>query len=255
MSTLRSEALYRYVDFHSHVLPAVDDGSADTDMSCAMLNASREQGVSAMVATPHFYAEQECPADFLSRRARSVERLLTGGYDVRRHPAVFLGAEVAYFPGIAHCAELEQLCVVGTGTVLIEMPFNRWSAAAVDEIIAIRVRRGLQPVLAHVDRYAEMRDRALLETLAAQGVLLQINMSALDRVLSRRYALGLWRKEVLHLLGSDCHNMSTRAPKQARAWRYLAEEVNGVLLDHMAAVSRYALDGAVTLEEMAATLA
>ena len=46
-------------DFHSHILPGVDDGSKDVEMSVAMLRTLAEQGVDRVVATPHFYPRRE----------------------------------------------------------------------------------------------------------------------------------------------------------------------------------------------------
>ena len=251
MQSPASEISYRYVDFHSHVLPGVDDGSPDAATSCQMLAESRRRGVTAMVATPHFYPEQERPEHFLSRRQRAVERLLDGGYDVNEHLPLFIGAEVAYFPGIARCDELDGLCIVGTDTILIEMPFSRWTSSVIDEVVSLRARRGLVPVLAHVDRYAESRHRALLESLAAQGVMLQINMCALERVLSRGRALRWLAEGTVQLVGSDCHNLGERAPMQDKALAYLSEHANRTSLDMVAAASRYALEGARTMERIA----
>ena len=45
------------IDFHSHILPEMDDGSKDAKMSLAMLQMEREQGVTEVVFTPHFYAQ------------------------------------------------------------------------------------------------------------------------------------------------------------------------------------------------------
>ena len=53
------------IDFHSHILPEMDDGSKDVKMSLAMLQMEREQGVTEVVFTPHFYAQQDTVAHFL----------------------------------------------------------------------------------------------------------------------------------------------------------------------------------------------
>ena len=44
------------IDWHSHILPEMDDGSRDTDESIAMLEALKHQGVDTVIATPHFHA-------------------------------------------------------------------------------------------------------------------------------------------------------------------------------------------------------
>ena len=49
-------------DFHCHILPGVDDGSEDMDMTLQMLDLSYAQGVRRIIATPHYhrgYVENE----------------------------------------------------------------------------------------------------------------------------------------------------------------------------------------------------
>ena len=55
------------IDFHSHILPEMDDGSKDAKMSLAMLQMEREQGVTEVVFTPHFYPQQDTVAHFLRK--------------------------------------------------------------------------------------------------------------------------------------------------------------------------------------------
>ena len=44
-----------YLDIHSHILPGIDDGSKDWEMTKQMLKMAYEQGVRQMIATPHNY--------------------------------------------------------------------------------------------------------------------------------------------------------------------------------------------------------
>ena len=53
------------IDFHTHILPGMDDGSRSVAESIAMLRAQAEQGVTTVIATPHFYANDESVATFL----------------------------------------------------------------------------------------------------------------------------------------------------------------------------------------------
>mgnify|MGYP002089728718 CR=1 FL=1 len=65
------------IDFHTHILPEIDDGSRNVEMSLNMLAAQREQQVDEIVATPHFYAQKDSVEEFLLRRQRSYEKLKT----------------------------------------------------------------------------------------------------------------------------------------------------------------------------------
>ena len=56
------------IDFHSHILPGMDDGSSSPEESIAMLEMSAGQGIDHIFATSHFYPDEEDPASFLRRR-------------------------------------------------------------------------------------------------------------------------------------------------------------------------------------------
>ena len=43
------------IDFHTHILPGIDDGAKDVSVSAAMLEMEKEQGVNEIVLTPHYY--------------------------------------------------------------------------------------------------------------------------------------------------------------------------------------------------------
>ena len=42
------------IDIHCHLLYGVDDGAKTIEESVAMLEAAKEQGISAMILTPHY---------------------------------------------------------------------------------------------------------------------------------------------------------------------------------------------------------
>lgn len=63
------------IDFHSHILPGIDDGSASVEESLKLLEMLAEQGVKTVVATPHFYPDRTSVSDFLRRRDAAYQRL------------------------------------------------------------------------------------------------------------------------------------------------------------------------------------
>lgn len=52
------------IDFHSHVLPRIDDGSHSSEESLGMLQISASQGIDVMAATSHFYATEDRISSF-----------------------------------------------------------------------------------------------------------------------------------------------------------------------------------------------
>ena len=63
------------IDFHTHVLPGIDDGSSDLTMSAGMIREECSQGTRVIVATPHFYADRMSIDRFLARRDEAFQQV------------------------------------------------------------------------------------------------------------------------------------------------------------------------------------
>jgi len=206
------------IDFHSHFLPDVDDGSDSVQTSLAMLHESWRQGVRLMFATPHFYADEDDPESFLLRRSEAYMQLREA-IEERQDteiPDMLLGAEILFFPGMSVADELKALCMGSTPFLLIEPPMMPWTEHMLDEIELTGENLRCIPVIAHVDRYMRMlRDPGLFDRLRERRVLIQVNASFFIRDSER--ALDYLRQNRIHFIGSDCHNMEERAPNMAEA--------------------------------------
>lgn len=205
-------------DFHSHILPAIDDGSESTQMSIAMLRMEAEQGIGCVVATPHFYARHDDPDRFLARRAAALARLQEAMAQQEGLPQLHLGAEVHYFQGMSDSEVLERLTIGEKGCILIEMPPAPWTQQMYRELEWISTKQGLTPILAHVDRYiSPLNTHGIPKRLEELPVLVQANASFFLKRSTASFAIRLLRQGRIQLLGSDCHNLSDRAPNLGSA--------------------------------------
>lgn len=203
------------IDFHSHILPGIDDGSKNVKMSLQMLSAMRDQGIDTVIATSHFYATQRSPRRFLERREQAWDLLAPELPDSA--PDIILGAEVLYFPGISHMAELPQLCFEGTNILLLEMPFDSWTEYCIREVRELARSGEFTILLAHIERYYYKQPVSVWDDFLSEGVLMQSNADFFLPFRARRKALKLLREGRIHLLGTDAHNTSARAPRMAEA--------------------------------------
>lgn len=207
-------------DFHSHILPNMDDGSRSPEESEAMLRESARQGVSLIVATPHYVPEQESPASFLRRRADAYAALPP----FRGCPQILLGAEVAFFRGISRCETLDGLNVENTKLLLLEMPFRPWTDNIVDEVCAIRTHTGFTPVLAHFERYRRTPGFSdYMARMRHAGVLVQSDADFFLNFFTARTALKCLRSGGIDFVGSDCHDMHSRRPNLGVAMQRVPE--------------------------------
>ncbi len=214
------------IDFHTHILSGIDDGSTSLQQSIKMLQAEWAQGIEHVMLTPHFYADHDSPERFLKRRRRSLDELQAAMADRKDLPEIDVGAEVKFFDGISDCEYLQDMAVSGTRAILIEMPMTRWTDRMLDELVGIRQKQGLVPVIAHLDRYiSPFRTHGLPEKLSHLPVLVQVNAQAFIRSSTRSMVLRLLGADRIHLLGSDCHNLQSRAPDLSRALEIIRKKL------------------------------
>lgn len=226
--------MMKITDFHTHVLPGIDDGSANLEMSVSMLQRAWAQGVDTMVATPHFYAHNDKPEDFLARRADAQKQLRDALTDREDVPDLKMGAEVYYFPGMSDSDSLFELTIDGNRCILIEMPMPPWTDHMYREMENIFVKRGLIPIIAHVDRYiSPFRTYGIPAHLEQLPVLVQASASFFLQRKTREMALRMLRKQQIHLLGSDCHDLTERPPNLHLAVELVRNRLGETSLEHL----------------------
>lgn len=203
------------IDFHTHILPGVDDGSESVEQSLAMLRALAEQGVEEVVATPHFYANSESVDEFLERRNAAYEMLKESMDDSM--PRVKLGAEVRFYPGLETLTDINKLCIEGTNILLLEMPFSRWSDYTVREVIKVSSYRGITLALAHIDRYLSFQESGTWRRFLENDILMQVNAGSFKRFFTGAKLMRMLRSGMIHMIGTDCHNQDDRAPNMDSA--------------------------------------
>lgn len=245
------------IDFHTHILPGIDDGSQDVRETLGLLSEESQQNVDCIVATPHFYADRFSMEEFLRRRDASLQLLRE---TVAESPVAqsaaklvrsiqYVGAEVYYFPGIGRAEKLRDLCIrpisraAKTGPaadavsdlILIEMPFVQWTDAIYHELLDILQRQRMRIILAHVERYPQFqKDQRVWNQVMSLPLCIQINGGSFLKSRSRRkFCLDLIKNDENVILGSDCHNLSSRKPNLSEARRVIAKKLGSAALDRL----------------------
>ena len=87
-----------YFDIHSHILPGIDDGAKDITESAELINFMKKEGITEVIATPHFYPNEMSLGDFLEHRNNAYETLCSNlDGDI---PRIYIGCEILYFKSI-----------------------------------------------------------------------------------------------------------------------------------------------------------
>ena len=218
------------VDFHTHILPGIDDGSKDIEESISMIKEDWKQGVRIIVATPHFYADRISESHFFENRDQSEKKLRKCLARMKSVPALEIGAEVHYFRGMAKSDIIDRLTIRGTDLLLLEMPFEQWTEEHLQEIKYMIYHRNLCIILAHVERYYHFqKKKEVWDALMDLPVWKQINTGSLKKkgVFDRSYSwvIHFLKKENRVVFGTDCHNMNERRPNYRSGMDSLKKEL------------------------------
>ena len=207
-------------DYHSHILPGLDDGAGDITESILMLRELYRQGVQRVYATPHFYADRESPEEFIRRREAAYTRIAPFllQEDV---PSLSLGAEIMACPQLIGM-QLDCLCFSDLPVMLFEFPVQRaekWFCPPVDRIASAY---NATPLLAHIDRYNWLSQNLLNDFLSLGDVCFQVNCAGLYDKKTQKNLVYLLEHDAMIVLGSDAHNLSDRKPDFECAVRFFS---------------------------------
>lgn len=202
------------IDIHSHILPGIDDGAKDWNVSLEMLAQSARANVCKVVATPHYYPWREnATAEEIRYLCQKVQDKLKKDYGL--DVEVFPGQEIMYGIGVIEKLKAGKILTLADSRyVLLEfMPDESFSVMyrAVREMID----GGYIPILAHVERYGCLHQRESLKRLKEGGALFQMNINApLGGVFSAqsRWARKLLKTEQIDYIASDMHDSRSRGP-------------------------------------------
>ena len=175
-----------FTDFHSHLIPGVDDGARDTEFSLAALGAFRREGTRQIITTPHFDGSLTGQPERLAARLAELD----AGWDVLRTlisaDADKHGIEMHVERGVEVMLNIPdpdlsdpRLRLAGTKFVLVEFPMLQLPPS--NAVVAVQYIRqaGWIPVIAHPERYRNLESLAPLSAFLSAGALLQVNAGSI----------------------------------------------------------------------------
>lgn len=197
--------MVNFTDWHSHILPGVDDGIPSMEKALEVLSAYEGMGVSEVWLTPHIM--EDFPNETSDLRQRYSELCLE--YD--GHIKLHLAAENMLDSLFEERLESGDLLPIGDeGTHLLVETSYFSPPMNFDDLIDDIKSEGYFPLLAHPERYRYM-DEKDYRSLKDRGVLFQVNMMSLVGLYgetARKKAEWLLKKQMVDATGSDIHRLS-----------------------------------------------
>lgn len=215
------------IDIHNHILPAVDDGAKNADISLAMLKEAVDQGIEEIVLTPHLYEADIIKGtgewkQRIDQAAEIIQKLVRE----RELPIkVHVKAEVRYQDLIPLI--LEELDVLMGGKYLL-LEFHFLSVPNhLDRIIYEITKKGITPIIAHPERIKPwQREPEQIEELLNMGCPMQLDIGSFLGTLgpaSKKLAELLLESDAVHLVGSDSHGIQSRPLYAKRGYDWLSD--------------------------------
>lgn len=223
-------------DVHSHILPAIDDGSSGMEESLEMLKIAYSEGIRTMIATPHNMPGKGCPS-----KATVLKRL-----DLLQQTAADEGIDIRILPGTEYFFREEVLHLLEEGEVIpladsrcILLEFDpsvgrTYVKNAIREVLALEYI----PVIAHVERYERlmMNKQEAVNELRTMGALIQVNCGSVIgnagfRV--KRNVKAMLERGWVDFIGTDAHSSRHRAPRMQECAKYLKKRYDSEYCDRL----------------------
>lgn len=197
------------LDFHSHILPGLDDGARDLDDSLMLASAMKGWGFERVYCTPHINAlYRNTPESIRPAFEQLQEALSTHNIDLD----IRMSAEYRLVPETwPDVLEKGWLMPIEDKYILMELPISRRSEmkniSPMEEFRKI-VSMGLTPILPHPERYGYLSHDELLKFVDI-GVKIQCNYGSLAGLYghdAEEIAGSLVKEGIVSFFGTDMHN-------------------------------------------------
>lgn len=227
-------------DFHSHILPCIDDGAKSVEDSVILIENLVSQGVTDICLTPHFYTSNISTEDFLNKRDESFD-LLYKNLPAELKVNLHLGAEVYITKYLFSNPIDKRICIDNTDYILCEFSYDKkFREYMIDYLENLIYSNSLIPIIAHVERYDWLlKDEKARKELLSMGVLFQANaISLCDRKFSKKLLKVIENNEI-SFLGTDAHSMHRNSPQFfSRAQSLICDKLSSDNLDFIQTSSK-----------------
>lgn len=195
-------------DMHSHLLPGLDDGLQTIEQTVNYIRQLQQMGYKKLICTPHILAEvyPNSPATILPKLELVRTALQENNIDIQVEAAAEYMVDLDFEN---HVVEGKPLLTFGKNLILIEMSYVAASNNIESVIFQLKLK-GLQPVLAHPERYNYYAGNIeTFQRFIDLGCYLQINILSLLGYYgegAKKTAQNLLKKNMVTLVGTDMHH-------------------------------------------------
>lgn len=216
--------MFEITDLHNHSLCGLDDGADSFETMCGMIEMSYNSGVRCICFTPHYdnVKDNDCTPTQIMESYRLAREYCDNNFPDMR---LFVGSEMTYhFDCIDSLSEKKLLTIANSRYVLTDF-LRTHDVRGIIHGLERLLNCGYIPIVAHVERYPCLFGRIDdIRRMSMLGAVIQINASSLFFGLmskTRRQCLKLLGEEIVDVVASDAHNLSTRSSDLKKAAEFV----------------------------------
>ena len=195
------------IDFHSHILPEIDDGSRNIKETYDMIKEAYNAGFTAVISTSHYIdGSYDCDKQTREKLISDItSELEKNNINIK----IYNGAEAYVSRDLNLLVKENKLPTINNGRYLLfELPMNS-KVLFLEDTIYNLLSINVIPVIAHPERYTFVQeDPNMLLELIEKGVLFQMNYGSPSGFYGKevkKTAIKLLKANMIHFLGTDAH--------------------------------------------------
>ena len=199
------------IDFHTHILPNIDDGSKSVEETFNLIKEAEKAGFDSIISTSHYIENYyESPVE---ERAEWINALSGALKKESIDVELYLGNEVYFSENIIQLLNENKIAKINNSRyMLFEFAMNV-KPINVYDVIYEMIQNKITPILAHPERYRFIQqDPSLVYELIDTGVLMQANYASVigwygekAEILVKKFL----ESNMISFLGSDVHKPNT----------------------------------------------
>ena len=214
------------IDIHSHILPGLDDGARSEELSLRMLKMAEDDGITDIIATPHFHYRRGHATPVQIRETASLmqRKAKEAGLKIKIHT----GNELYYTHELLDTVKAgDALTLADSDYVLLEFS-PETERRKIQNAVYQFLSEGYYPIIAHMERYGAFQKHTdfTLE-IAEMGAYYQLNAGSLMGAAgwsTKRFAKSMMKNGMIQFVATDTHDEKERPPRFGKTTEWIEKK-------------------------------
>ena len=214
------------IDIHSHILPGVDDGAKDEKQSLEMLKMAAADGITDIIATPHFHYRRghATPAQIKAAAAKCQQLIKDAGLNIN----IYTGNELYYTHELLETVKAgEALTMADSDYVLLEFSPDT-ERRKIQNAVYQFLSEDYYPIIAHMERYmAFQKHPDFAYAISDMGAYFQLNAGSLLGAAgwnTKRFAKSMMKNDMIQFVATDTHDEKERPPRFGKTAEWIEKK-------------------------------